>query len=52
VASATREWPTRAARPANSVLDCAAIAGAYGIAQPDWRPALDRVIADIEGGAP
>jgi dTDP-4-dehydrorhamnose reductase len=45
---ASHEFPTRAARPANSVLDCAAIATAYGIARPDWRPALDRVIAEIE----
>jgi len=44
---ASSEWPTRAARPKNSVLDCAAIAEAYGIAQPDWRPALARVIAEI-----
>ena len=47
-AIASHEWPTRAARPANSVLDCAAIAAAYGIARPDWRPALDGVIAAHE----
>jgi hypothetical protein len=29
------------------VLDCRAIAAAYGIAQPDWRPALDRVIGEL-----
>ena len=38
-------------RPANSVLDCAAIADAYGIARPDWRPALDGVIAELEAAA-
>jgi dTDP-4-dehydrorhamnose reductase len=48
VAIATHEWPTRAKRPANSVLDCAAIAQAYGVPQPDWRPALDRVVAALE----
>lgn len=44
---ATADWPTRARRPANSVLDCTAIAEAYGIAQPDWRAGLDAVIAEL-----
>ena len=44
---ATADWPTRAVRPAYSVLDCAKIAAAYGIAQPDWRPALDAVIDEL-----
>ena len=43
----TAEWPTAAARPANSVLDCAKIAGAYGIEQPDWRASLDHALAEI-----
>lgn len=43
----TDEWPTRAVRPANSVLDCRAIENAYGIAQPDWRVALDEVVRDL-----
>lgn len=43
----TADWPTRAVRPANSVLDCSAIAAAYGIAQPDWRLALDEVIEEL-----
>lgn len=46
-AIATADWPTRAVRPAYSVLDCSAIAAAYGIAQPDWRPALDAVIHEL-----
>lgn len=46
----TAEWPTPARRPAYSVLDCTAIARAYGIAQPDWRPALDAVIRELEAG--
>ena len=46
-AIATADWPTRALRPAWSVLDCTAIARAYGIAQPDWRPALAEVVADL-----
>lgn len=44
---ATADWPTRAVRPAYSVLDCTAIARAYGIDQPDWRPALDAAINEI-----
>ena len=43
----TADWPTKAVRPANSVLDCGAIASAYGIAQPDWRDGLDAVIAEM-----
>lgn len=46
---ATADWPTKAVRPANSVLDCSAIAAAYGIAQPDWRPGLDAVIDALAG---
>jgi dTDP-4-dehydrorhamnose reductase len=52
VAIPSSAWPTRARRPANSVLDCAAIKSAYGIAQPDWRPALDAVIAELAGAEP
>jgi len=46
-AIATADWPTRAVRPAYSVLDCSAIAAAYGIVQPDWRPALDAVVEEL-----
>ncbi len=44
---ATADWPTRAVRPANSVLDCTRIAATYGIVQPDWRASLDTVIAEL-----
>lgn len=44
---ASAAYPTPAARPRNSVLDCTRIRDAYGIAAPDWRPALDRVLADL-----
>lgn len=47
----TAEWPTPARRPANSVLDCGAISRAYGIAQPDWRPALDAVVRELAEAA-
>ncbi len=48
----TEDRPTPAARPANSVLDCAKIRAAYGIEQPDWRVSLDAILAEIrEQGA-
>jgi len=47
VGIATADWPTKAVRPANSVLDCARIAEAYGIAQPDWRAGLDLVVGEL-----
>jgi dTDP-4-dehydrorhamnose reductase len=43
----TAEWPTPARRPGNSVLDCSAIAKAYGIAQPDWHEGLAAIISDL-----
>lgn len=46
---ATADWPTKAVRPANSVLDCGKVAAAYGIPQPDWGKALDAVIEDLAG---
>lgn len=46
---ATGDWPTPAARPGNSALDCARIHAAFGIAQPDWRLALGRVLAELKG---
>jgi dTDP-4-dehydrorhamnose reductase len=44
---ATRDYPTPARRPRNSVLDCARIRAVFGIAQPDWRPALRQVIEEL-----
>jgi dTDP-4-dehydrorhamnose reductase len=40
-------YPTPARRPLNSVLDCSAIAAAYGTAQPDWRAGLADVIREL-----
>lgn len=37
-------YPTRAPRPANSVLDCSR-AAAYGVVLPDWHDALARFVA-------
>lgn len=43
----TADWPTPAARPANSVLSCAKLQQAYGIAQPDWRAGLEEVLEEL-----
>lgn len=40
-------YPTPARRPLNSVLDCTAIAQAYGIPQPDWRAGVADVIREL-----
>lgn len=45
----TEDWPTPAARPKNSVLNCKRILEAYGVEQPDWRLSLNAVVAEIEG---
>lgn len=37
---ATAEYPTRASRPAWSVLDTSRLSAEYGLALPDWRSAL------------
>ena len=46
-------YPTAARRPANSRLDCTAIARDFGIARPDWRAGLAQVVGQLqaEGGA-
>ena len=46
-AIATADYPTAARRPANSVLDCAKIARAFGVAAPPWRESLARVVAEL-----
>lgn len=45
----TEDWPTPAARPANSVLDCTKIRRVYGIEQPDWRAAIGPILKELEG---
>lgn len=39
------EFPTRAERPRNSVLDCSR-AASFGVVLPDWRNALARYLAE------
>ena len=45
----TAEYPTPAARPAYSVLDCAKIRAAYGIQTIPWQEALARTMGRIYG---
>ncbi|HEY8565570.1 MAG TPA: dTDP-4-dehydrorhamnose reductase [Beijerinckiaceae bacterium] len=47
----TSAYPTPAQRPLNSVLDCTKIERAFGIPQPDWRPALEAVLARLKNEA-
>ena len=46
---ATAEYPTPAARPADSRLDCASLEAGFGIARPDWRAGLDDVLRELRG---
>jgi len=39
-AISTQEYPTPAARPANSCLDCSKLAKDFSVTLPDWRDAL------------
>jgi dTDP-4-dehydrorhamnose reductase len=47
----TSEYPTPAARPLNSRLDCTSTREAFGIDAPDWRQALRAVIDELENAA-
>ncbi|SIT87268.1 dTDP-4-dehydrorhamnose reductase [Yoonia rosea] len=40
----TADYPTPATRPANSRLDCTGTEAAFGIARPDWRSALAKML--------
>ena len=46
----TSAYPTPAARPLNSRLDCASTQAAFGIVRPDWREALAQVIETLRAG--
>ena len=43
----TSVFPANASRPANGVLDCAAIRRAFGIGLDDWAISLDRVMEEV-----
>ncbi len=42
-----RDYPTPAARPFNSRLDCTALETVFGIPRPDWRQGLTDVLKDL-----
>ena len=45
------EWPTRAARPQNSALDCARFARDFGFTMPQWRDSLRVVVERLAARA-
>jgi len=44
----TSAYPTPAARPLNSRLDCSSTEDVFGLLRPDWRTALDDVLKELE----
>lgn len=44
----TTDFPTPATRPLNSRLDCGTLAAEFGIARPDWRDGVSRVLKELE----
>lgn len=47
---ATSAYPSLAARPANSRLDCQKLRRRFEVNQADWQLTLEHVISDIAGG--
>lgn len=43
----TSDFPTPAARPLNSRLDCSSLAVDFGIERPDWRTGLSHVLKEL-----
>lgn len=43
----TSGFPASAVRPANGVLDCAAVRRAFGVVLDDWRISLERVMEEV-----
>ena len=43
----TEKYPTPAARPLNSRLDCTALETVFGIARPDWRKGMNEILNDL-----
>jgi len=44
---AASAFPTPAARPANSRLDCSKFSASFGVSLPDWRHHVNRLIAEL-----
>jgi dTDP-4-dehydrorhamnose reductase len=47
----TADWPTPAARPPDSRLDCAKMERIFGARLPQWRPSLGHTVAAIIAGS-
>jgi dTDP-4-dehydrorhamnose reductase len=45
----TADYPTKAKRPAYSVLDTTKLRDAFDMDLQDWQVALDRVIGELAG---
>lgn len=43
----TSAYPTPARRPLNSRLNCASLEAVFGIKRPDWKTALQSILADL-----
>ena len=43
----TTDYPTPAARPLNSRLDCTSLETDFGIQRPDWRVSLSQILKDL-----
>ena len=46
----TEDWPTKAKRPANSVLDSRKFERTFGFAMPEWRQSVAEVVARLAQG--
>ena len=46
-AISTAEFPTKAQRPAYSVLDTSKLRGQFGVTSPEWTRGLDAVIGEL-----
>ncbi len=47
----TSQYPTPAARPLNSMLDCGRIREVFALEPPDWQTSLSRVVTTLERAA-
>ncbi|MGB5863419.1 MAG: dTDP-4-dehydrorhamnose reductase [Sulfitobacter sp.] len=43
----TRDYPTPAARPLNSRLDCSFLETDFGISPPDWKTDLTKIVSEL-----
>ncbi|MCB1479963.1 MAG: dTDP-4-dehydrorhamnose reductase [Rhodobiaceae bacterium] len=46
----TGDYPTKAARPANSRLDCGALEAAFGVRLPHWKDGVRECVRALAGG--